>query len=149
MLPQNEATAGSVRLQDAYLVTGGRFHSNGFVRDIAGAAFDAVVDGDERGGAEGFVVVGGDAEGGSQLFVEFAHVDELLGVRGKFSTVVGEQKFLVACVPQADELAVQQDGGEYRHRVVIVGGAAEFGAAAVFFDAHYAARATDDEACGR
>jgi hypothetical protein len=125
------------------------FHADGFVRDIACAAFDAVVDGDERGRAEGFVVVRGDAEGGSQFFVELAHVDELLGVRGKFSAVVGEQEFLVAGVPEAHELAVQQDGGENRHGVVFVGGAAKFGAAAVLFDAHHSARAADHEASGR
>jgi hypothetical protein len=31
------------------LVARGRFHANGFVGDIAGATFDAVVDGHERG----------------------------------------------------------------------------------------------------
>ena len=127
----------------------GGFHSDCFVRDVAGTAFDAVVDGHERGGAEGFVVVGGDAESGAQLFVELAHVDELLGVRGKFPAVVGEQEFLVARVPQADELAVQQDRWEDGHRVMIVGRAAKFGAAAVLFDAHHTAGAAHREPFGR
>jgi len=124
----------------------GWFYADGLVGDISGTAFDAIVDGHQRSGAEGLVVVGGDAERGSQLFVKFAHVDELLGVRGKFSAIVGEQKFLVAGVPQADELAVEQDGWENRHRVVFVGSAPEFRAAAVLFDAHHAARAADNEA---
>src|ERR1700692_1773745 len=85
----------------------------------------------------------------SQFFVELAHVDELLGVRGNFSAVVGEQKFLVACVPEADELALQPGGVENRHRVVIGGGAAKFGAAAVLFDAHHSTRAAYDESRGR
>jgi hypothetical protein len=42
-------------------VVRGRFYADGFVGDISGAAFDAVINGDERGGAEGFVVIGGDA----------------------------------------------------------------------------------------
>ena len=43
----NEATA--LRTLNLYLVAGSRFHADGFVGDIAGTAFDAVVDGDERG----------------------------------------------------------------------------------------------------
>ncbi len=31
------------------LVTGGRFHADGFVGDVSNAALHAVVDGDERG----------------------------------------------------------------------------------------------------
>ncbi len=61
--------------------------------------------------------------------LDLAHVDELFGARWKFSAVVGKQEFLIAGVPEAHELAVQQDGGENRHRVVITSeSAAEFGA---------------------
>src|SRR4029077_16776684 len=72
-----------------FLVSRNWFPADRFVGDIAGAALDAVIDGDERSGAEGFVVIGGSAERSSQFFVELAHVNQLLGVRGKFPAVVG------------------------------------------------------------
>jgi hypothetical protein len=127
----------------------GAVGADGFVGDVAGAAFDAIVDGDLADGAEGFVVKGGHAEGCAQLFVELAQVGEMRGEGGDFQAVVGQQKFLVAGVPQARELALKHDRGHDRHLVTVIGSFAKLRAAAVFFDAHYAARAADAKAQGR
>ena len=62
--------------------------------------------------------------------------------RRQFLSVVGEQKLLVARVPQPRELALQHDGGSDGHLVKIVWAFAELRAAPVFFDADYAARAS-------
>jgi hypothetical protein len=63
--------------------------------------------------------------------------------------VVRDEEFLVAGVPEQRELAVQHDCGQFGHLIDAVAGAAEFGAAAVFFYAGYAAGVADGEAGGR
>ncbi len=124
----------------------GAVSTDGFVGDVARPALDAIVDGDLADGAEGFVVEGRNAEGGAQLFVELAQIGEVRGERGNFQAVVGEQKFLVAGVPQTCELAFEHDGGRDGHLVVAIGFLAKLRAAAVFFDAHDAAGAADAKA---
>src|SRR5882762_2901764 len=115
------------------LMTRRRLYANGAIRDVARAAFDAVVDGNLRRRSESLVVVGGHAERGSQLFVEAAHAEKLVGIRGKLPAVIGEEKFLVTRVPQTCELAVHQDGRKNRHNVVVIRSTAKLRAAAVFF----------------
>ena len=122
--------------------------ADGGVGDVAFAAFDAVVDADLADGAEGFVVEGGDAEGGAEFFVELPEIVKVRGEGGEFLAVVGEQEFLVAGVPELGELAVEHDGGQYGHLKAGVGFLAEFGAAAVFFNANNAAGGADAEAQG-
>src|ERR1700676_818083 len=123
--------------------------ADGFVGDVAGAAFDAIVDGDLANGAESFVVEGRHAECRAQLFVELAQVGEVRGEGGDLQAIVGEQKFLITSVPQTGELAFEHDGGNDRHLVGAVGVFANLRAAAVFFDAHNAAGAAHAEAqCG-
>ena len=67
------------------------------------------------------------------------------GQSGELQPFVGEEKLLIAGVPQACELAVQHDGGNDGHLIEAVGSLAEFGAAAVFFDTDHAARTADLE----
>ena len=66
------------------------FHADGAARIVAHAPLDAVVDGNLRCRSESFVVVGGHAERGSQFFIETAHAEQLIGVRGKLPAVIGE-----------------------------------------------------------
>src|SRR6266850_7982050 len=119
--------------------------ADGFVRHIALAALDAVVDADLAHGTERLVVKRGDAQRGAELFVEFAKILQVRGQRGELQPFVGEEKLLIAGVPQARKLAVQHDGGSDGHLIEAVGSLAEFGPAAVFFHADYAARAADLE----
>src|SRR5260370_13868703 len=124
----------------------GTVRADGFVGDVAGAAFDAIVAGELADRAESFVVEGRNAEGGAQFFIELAQISEVRGQRRDFQAVVGEQEFLVAGVPKTRELALEHDGGHDRHLVVAVGFLAKLRATAVFFDAHNAAGAADAKA---
>ena len=130
------------------MMAAGAVRADGFVRDVAGAAFDAIVDADLADGAEGFVVKSWNAESGAQLFVESAQAFEMRGEGGEFYAVVGEEKFLVAGVPQAGELPFQHDGGENGHLKGAIGTLTKFGAAAVFFNADHAASAADGKTEG-
>jgi hypothetical protein len=56
--------------------------ADGFVGDVADAAFDAVVDADLADRAESLVVKSGDAERGKQFFVELAKIFEMRCERG-------------------------------------------------------------------
>src|ERR1700687_341254 len=115
--------------------------ADGFVRHVAFAALDAVVNADLADGTERFVVKGRNAQSRAQFFVELPQVLEMRRECRPFLSVVGEQKLLVAGVPQPREPAFQHDGGDNGHLIEVVGALAELCAAAVFFDAHYAARA--------
>src|SRR5439155_17182560 len=116
--------------------------ADGFVRHRAFAALNPVVNAELADGTERFVVKSRNAQRCAQFFVELSQVLEVRGKRRQFLSVVGEQKFLIARVPEPRELALQHDGGSYGHLVEIVGAFAELRAAPVFFDADYAARAS-------
>jgi hypothetical protein len=120
--------------------------ANRFVWHVADAAFDAVVDADLADGAEGFVIESGDTQRGSQFFVELAQIFEVRGQGRKLQAFVGQKKLLVAGVPEAGEAAFEHDRGRDGHLIEIVGAFAKFGAAAVLFDAHDAARAANGKA---
>src|SRR5258708_27653996 len=117
----------------------GAVRPDGFVRHITGAAFDTIVNGNLADRAKRFVVKSRNAQSGAQLFVEFAQALQMRGERRKFQTIVGEQEFLIAGVPQAGKLALDHDGRDDGHLKFGVGGLAEFRAATVFFDADHAA----------
>ena len=130
------------------MMAAGAVGADGFVWDVASAAFDAVVDADLADGAEGFVVESWNAESGAQLFIESAQTFEMRGESGQFYAVVGEEKLLVTGVPQASELTFQHDGGEDGHLKAAIGALAKFGAATVFFHANDAAGAADGKTEG-
>lgn len=117
--------------------------ADGFIRDVARAALDTIVDGNLADGAEGFVVKSRNAESGTKFFIELAQIFQMRGEGGELDSFVGQQKFLVAGVPQPGELALDHDGRQNRELVPRVGTLAKFGAAAVFFDADDTARAAD------
>src|SRR5207302_5411620 len=117
--------------------------TNGFVGHRAFAALNPVVNAELADGTECFVVKSRNAQCRAQFFVELPQVLEMRGERRQFLSVVREQKLLVAGVPQPRELALQHDGGSYRHLVKIVRAFAKLRAAAVLFDAHDAARAAN------
>src|ERR1035438_1713200 len=123
------------------MIAAGAVGADGFVWDVAVAAFDAIIHADLTYGTEGFVVKRGNAECGAQFFIEFAQAFKVRSERGKFEAIVGEQKFLVAGIPEARELAFEHDGRKNGHLVFAAGFLAEFGATAIFFNAHDAARA--------
>ncbi len=114
----------------------GGLDADAAIRDVADASGDTIVRRDLAGGAERFVVVGGHAESSAKLFVEIAHADQLVGVGGELAVVVGDEELLVAGVPEARELAVEEDGRENRELVITVGRLAEFGGTAILLDAH-------------
>jgi hypothetical protein len=117
--------------------------ADGFVGNVASAAFDAIVDGDLADGAERFVVKGRNTKSGAQFFIELAEILQVRGQSGQLDAIVGEQEFLVAGVPQACELSLDHDRGQDGELITRVSALAKFGAAAVFFDADDAARTTD------
>jgi len=130
------------------MMAAGAVRADGFVWHIASAAFDAVVDADLADGAQRLVVKRGNAESSAQLFVESAQAFEMGGEGGKLYAVVGEQKFLVAGIPEAGELAFYHYGGEDGHLKAAVGALAKFGTATVFFHADHAASAADGKTQG-
>jgi hypothetical protein len=126
------------------LVAGtGTMSADGFVGNVARAALHAIVDRDLADGTERFIVKGRNTKGGAQFFVELAEILQVPGEGRQLDAIVGEQKFLVAGVPQARELALDHDGGQDGELVAGVSALAKFGAAAVFFDADNAARTAD------
>src|SRR2546429_1470306 len=80
--------------------------ANSFIRDCAFAPFDAVVNAKLADGTEGLVVKRWNAQCRAQLFVELSQVLQMRRERRQFLSVVGEQKLLVARVPQPRELAL-------------------------------------------
>src|SRR5271170_3333017 len=90
----------------ALVSAAGLMRSNGFVWHIAGAAFDAVVDADLTHRAERFVIKSGDTQRGKQFFVEPSQIFEMRCERGQFQSVVSQQEFLIACIPQPREPAL-------------------------------------------
>jgi len=123
--------------------------ADGFVGDRAGAALHAVVYAVIADGAEGFIVMDVDAQGGAQLFIEAAQIGELVDADGEFLALVIQEKFLVAGVPEVGELPIEHDGGRDGHLVIALRRLAEFGAAAIIFDARHAARTAHTKALGR
>src|SRR5467141_2520474 len=95
--------------------------ADGFVRHVALAALNAVVDADLADGTERFVVKGWNTQRRAQFFVELPQVLEMRRERRQFLSVVGEQKLLVAGVPQPREPALQHDGGNNGHLIEVVG----------------------------
>lgn len=117
-----------------------------FIWNIAFTAFYAVVDADLAHGAERFVVERRDTQRGAQFFIEPSQVRKVLRKRGQLQAFVGQQKFLVACVPKAGEPPLQHDRRHDRHLVEIVRPLAEFRSTAVFFHADNTTRAADGKA---
>lgn len=126
----------------------GGMDADGFVGDVAATAFDAIVNADLADGAESFVVERGYAQGGPQLFVKLAQVFQVRCQSGDFCSLIGQQKLLVAGVPQARELTLEHDGGQDGELQLAIRGLPEFRAASVFFHADDPAGAADGEAEG-
>jgi len=117
--------------------------ADGFVGYIAGAALDAVVDGNLADRPERFVVEGRNTKRGAQFFIELAEILQVPGQRRQLDAIVGQQELLVTGIPQARELALHHDCGQDGELITRVSALAKFGAAAVFFDAHDTARTAD------
>ena len=128
------------------LVLRRRLDADAFVRHGARTSQDPVVRGDLARRAQRLVVIGGHANCVAQLFVELAQIPEVAGQGGNLSPVVGDQKFLVAGIPQARELALEHDGRQDGHLIAPARCAPELRAAAIFLYAHDAARAADPKA---
>ena len=101
--------------------------------------FTPIIDAEVARRAEGFVVICGHAESGAQLFVELAEFLELFHVDGELLAFVGDQKFLIARVPERGELALQHDAGNLSHLKTAFLAFAKLGAAVVFLNADHAA----------
>ena len=120
--------------------------SDGFVGNVADAAFDAIINAVMACRAEGFVVIRGHAERSAQLLVEAAQVTELCDADRNLGAVMREEKLLIASIPQVGELALRHDRGNHGHLEATLVQLAQFGAAIVFLDANNSARAADREA---
>lgn len=118
---------------------GGFVGADGFVGDVADAAFDAIVDAVMARGAEGFVIIRGYAERGAQLFIKTPQITELGDANGNFGAVVRKKKFLVAGIPQVRELALGHDRRDHGHLKAALVEFAQFRATIVFLDANHAA----------
>jgi hypothetical protein len=147
-LLQNTFPVAVVVAVGSLVAAAGAMGTDGFVGDVAFAAFDAVVDAEQAYGAKSFVVERGNAEGGAQFFVEFPQTFQVRGQRWKLDAFVGEQKFLIAGIPEAGELALEHDRGKNGHLKGAIRILTKFGAATVFFHADYAAGAAHRKAKG-
>jgi hypothetical protein len=145
---QNRFPVAAVVAVGYLVAAAGTVGAYGFVWNVAVAALDAVVYAEQAHGAKSFVVERGNAEGGAQLFVEFAQTFEVRGQRWKLDAFVGEQKFLIAGIPEAGELTLAHDGGKDGHLIGAIRTLAKFGAATVFFHADYPAGAAHRKAQG-
>ena len=96
---------------------GGCFDANALVGNIARAALYAIVLCGLARRAQRFVVEGGYTEYRAQLRIETAQIRELLCERGDLVVVSGGEKLLVARVPQAADLSVDQMGRKDGHLV--------------------------------
>src|SRR5438067_5372576 len=85
--------------------------ANRFVRHVALAAAYAIVNAHLAHRTERFVVKSRHAQRRAQLFVELAQVLQVRGQRGNLQPFVGQQKLLIARVPQLRELALQHNPG--------------------------------------
>src|SRR5258707_3305035 len=119
----------------------GAVRADSFVRNVTNTAFNAVVHGNLADRAESFVVKSWHVEGGTQLFIELAQILQVRGQSRQFQAIVGEQKFLIASIPETRELSLDHDGRKYCKLEFSVSTLAEFRAAAVFFHAHDPTRA--------
>lgn len=119
--------------------------ADGVIRNVAGAALNAVVDGEMADGAESFIIKRRNAESGAEFFVEFAKTLKMGGQRGDLEAVIVQQEFLVTGVPEARELAPEHDGRRNGHREETIRAFAKLGAGAIFFHANNAAGAADGE----
>ena len=117
--------------------------ADGAVGNVAGAAFNAVIDGEMADGAEGFIIKSGNAESSAEFFIELAKILKMGCQRGDFEAVIVEKEFLIAGIPQACELALEHDGRRNGHGKEAVSAFAKLGAGAVFFHANNAAGAAD------
>src|SRR5258708_3650798 len=88
------------------LVARGRaVHADGLVRNIALAAFHAIVDADLAHRTQSFVVKRGYSESSPQLFVELPQVFKVRCQCRHFKPFVSQKEFLVTRVPQAGEFS--------------------------------------------
>src|SRR5258707_4522151 len=88
------------------LVARGRaVHADGLVRNIALAAFHAIVDADLAHRTQSFVVKRGYSESSPQLFVELPQGFKVRCQCRHFKPFVSQKEFLVTRVPQAGELS--------------------------------------------
>src|SRR5256885_1021742 len=136
------------RLMSGLMPGSGAACADGFVWNISDPALHPIVDGDLADRAESFVVKGRHAEGRAQLFVEPAKILQMKCERRQLQSIVCEQKFLVAGIPQARELSFDHDGRQHGELEFSVSALAKFRAAAVFFDAHDATRTANRKAEG-
>src|SRR5258708_13996456 len=114
--------------------------ADGFVWNVASPAFDAVVHGNLADRPKSFVIKRWYVKGGAQLFVKLAKILQVHSQSRQFYSIIGEQKFLVAGVPQTRELPLNHNGRQNRELEFPIGALAKFRAAAVFFHTHHAAR---------
>src|SRR5258708_2893950 len=117
-----------------------------FVRNVASAAFDAVVHGNLADRPESFVIKSRHVKGGAQLFIKLAKILQVQSQSGQFYSIISEQKFLVARIPQARELSLNHNGWQNGELEFSIGALAKLRAATVFFHTHHAARAAYREA---
>src|SRR5215467_6809245 len=106
--------------------------ANGLVRHVSGAALHAIVDRDLADRPQRFVVERGHAERGTQFFVELTQILQMRSQRRQLDAFVGQQKFLVAGIPQARKLALHHDRWKDGELKSGVGTLAKLRAATVF-----------------
>src|SRR5271170_2337542 len=116
--------------------------ADSLIRNISGAALHAIIDAERADGAKGFVIKCGNTQSRAKFLVEFAQIGKLFGQGRKLGAVVGQQKFLVARIPQPRELTLQHDRRQDRHLELTIGVLAKFRARTVLLHADHAARAS-------
>jgi hypothetical protein len=99
------------------IVFGGCFDVNALVGNIARAALHAIVLCGLASRAQRFVVVGGYTECQAQPRIESAHIREPLCERRDLVVVSGDEKTLVARIPHAADLSVDQMGSNDGHLI--------------------------------
>jgi hypothetical protein len=125
------------------MVAGGFVRSHGLIRHVAAPALDAIVYAQRTHRSQRFVVKGRHAQSRAQFFVKLPQIGELLRLRWQLDSIIGEQEFLVARVPQPGELTLGHDAGKNSHLEAGVGVLPELRAASILLDAHYSPRASD------
>ena len=124
---------------------GRRVCTNSVVRIGALAALDPIVHADLADGAQSFVIKSRYSERCQQILIEFAKIRKVLRQRRELDPFIGEQKFLIAGIPEARELPLQHNSGDDGHLILAIGALAEFRAATILFHANNAARAPNGE----
>ena len=138
MLPvRNSAAVNGIGL----VARSGAMRADGFVWNVASPAFDAVVHGNLADRPESFVIKSWYVKGGAQLLIKLAKILQVHSKSRQFYSIIGEQKFLVAGIPQARELSLNHNGWQNRELEFPIGALAKLCAATVFFHTHHAARA--------